>query len=562
MENPFSKFEKFGSICDSETRKIIAQSIFDKLLFDANPELEDENSFFLSDEETENFATPVKLILANPVLREMTVNNPELAESTTQEILNFIHKTKRTITALGNPYQDEVKLLDSFSYSVKSDYKHYWKPVKEFLKETYVKRIIDTNFYTTEFRKTMRPKSDEIKLEGDTENQFNSYESVRDHLAEKWREEVLLKIVDYQQEQIELLQKEFSKILEADMEALKQQAMQMHSFVTDFSQIFDFPEEGLSKENFEVLKKYHQLLEMNHAVKDLVEMLGRMRQAMEDEEVKATGAVVNKVEWKAKHASPSDLIGIRESDDINNLLPSETVLLSDPILQTLFFKKFAEKKLQTFEFEDKVMSFDINENKKGNKKGRNQAKGPFIICVDTSGSMHGMPETIAKTICLAILKIALKEKRNCYLITFSVAITTLDMSDLKNNMDEIVKFLSMSFHGGTDASPALAEATKMLDSEEYNRADILMISDFQMPQIHPTILSRIQKAKENKTKFHSLVIDSLSPIHSNPRYQHLNLPTNYGWQNFEVTNGFDHNWHFDPRDKNSVFLLAKDLKNI
>ena len=121
----------------------------------------------------------------------------------------------------------------------------------------------------------MRPKSDEIKLEGDTENQFNSYESVRDHLAEKWREEVLLKIVDYQQEQIELLQKEFSKILEADMEALKQQAMQMHSFVTDFSQIFDFPEEGLSKENFEVLKKYHQLLEMNHAVKDLVEMLGR-----------------------------------------------------------------------------------------------------------------------------------------------------------------------------------------------------------------------------------------------------------------------------------------------
>lgn len=151
-----------------------------------------------------------------------------------------------------------------------------------------------------------------------------------------------------------------------------------------------------------------------------------------------------KPEWKVEHASKADLIGIHQSDDLSCLLPSETALLTDEAMQSVFFKKFAEKKLQTFEYQAKMLSYreeELGQTTKGKKK----AKDYFIICVDTGGSMHGTPETVAKTLCFAILKIAIRDNRKCYLISFSTGIETLNLTDLKNSLDKIISFLSMSF---------------------------------------------------------------------------------------------------------------------
>ena len=545
MENPFSKFEKFGAVCDFETRRKIAQTIFEKLLSGTGGWNDADADFFNSEDTTENFSAAFEIIFSNETLREMTKNNPVLAEATTLEILNFIHQTKRSITAFGNPYQDEVLLSDSFSITQPEYHKFYWKIVRDFLKEAYDKNLLDTDFYTRQFNKTFKPGKDE------KENQ--TYESIRDHLTEKWRELILLKLAEFQQMKMEEFMAEFTKQLFETMEDYKQQAAIMQSFATDFSQIFDYPEKGLSKENLDTLKKYHEMLEMNHSVKELVEMLGRMKLTEEEQDEGTFGTSDNKFELEAEHASKTDLIGVIESDDLNNLLPSETALLSDPVLQPLFFKKFAEKKLQTFEFEDKIKSFKADETKKGTKKGRESEKGPFIICVDTSGSMQGLPETIAKTICLAILKIALKENRNCYLISFSVGIVTLDMTDLKNNMEKIIDFLAMSFHGGTDASPALAEAVTMLETQSFSNADVLMISDFEMPEIQEVVLERIVAARKKKTKFHSLVIGM---------YNYYGHGYAYRLQNDDVLNEFDHTWHYNAREKNGVFQLVKNLKEL
>ena len=50
--------------------------------------------------------------------------------------------------------------------------------------------------------------------------------------------------------------------------------------------------------------------------------------------------------------------------------------------------------------------------------GEKQEKGPVIICIDTSGSMNGEPEDIAKSLSLFILLECIKEKRSCYIISF------------------------------------------------------------------------------------------------------------------------------------------------
>jgi uncharacterized protein with von Willebrand factor type A (vWA) domain len=271
-------------------------------------------------------------------------------------------------------------------------------------------------------------------------------------------------------------------------------------------------------------------------------MLGRMHRAEKEFEEELFADIRIKPEWKAEHALKADLIGIHESDDISSMLPSEVASLSDETTQLLFYKKFAEKKLQTFEYQAKTLSYREEEFQNKRQKSKEYAKGPFIICVDTSGSMHGTPETVAKTLCFAILKIAVRDNRKCYLISFSTGIETLNLTDIKNNLDKLIAFLSMSFNGGTDATPAMMEALRMLETEDYKKADVIMVSDFVMPGFDEQTRNKIIIAKEKKTKFHSLVIGNSG--------------------NKNALEYFDSNWVYNTTDKNNIVQLIKDINAI
>jgi uncharacterized protein with von Willebrand factor type A (vWA) domain len=294
--------------------------------------------------------------------------------------------------------------------------------------------------------------------------------------------------------------------------------------------------------NFDVLQKYSELLKRDKSLQELAEMLGRMQQAEKEYEEEEFTNIQIKTEWKTEHASKEDLIGVHESDDLNSLLPSEVALLSDEDTEWLFYKKFVEKKLQTFEYLSRLLAYKEEDFQDKRRKEKEDKKGPFIICVDTSGSMHGTPETIAKVLCFAILKIAIRDNRKCYLISFSTGIQTLDLTDLKNSLDKIVNFLCMSFHGGTDAIPAVREALRMLATEDYKKADVIMISDFIMSGFDPQTKQQILQAKENKTKFHSLVIGSS--------------------QNQAVVQEFDNNWIYDPTQPDRVITLVKNIHQL
>ena len=305
--------------------------------------------------------------------------------------------------------------------------------------------------------------------------------------------------------------------------------------------LWDMGKGNWQRNDFKILSNYATLLKKDKSVMELAEMLGRMQQAEKEYEEELFATIQIKPEWKVNHASKSDLIGIHESDDLSSLLPSETVFLSDTTLQTLFLKKYSEKKLQTFEFEAKTISHKIEEVLEKQLKEKNNKKGPFIVCVDTSGSMHGTPETVAKTICFALLKLALKEHRKCYLISFSTQIETINLTDIKNSLPKLMDFLSMSFNGGTEATPAINESLRMLTTEEYKKADVLMISDFIMPSFNNNTKKEIKNAQENGTKFHNLVIGNFS--------------------NTTLTNEFDNNWVYNP-NASSVLSLVKNITNL
>ena len=136
---------------------------------------------------------------------------------------------------------------------------------------------------------------------------------------------------------------------------------------------------------------------------------------------------------------------------------------------------------------------------------------------------------------------AAKDNRRAYLINFSVGVRTIDLHDIANSLDEIVAFLQMSFHGGTSITLPMYEVMKQLETENYQDADVLLISDFIMYSIEDDILRSIRFFQEHQnTQFHSLTLSEqvLEPI-------------------LQV---FDSSWVYDPNDKGILPALAENIK--
>jgi len=519
---------KIGLSSTKEMRTKLAQNIYEQLIGKA-----EKNQIIISDSDSENFASSIDEILDNKILKELCRQSPELASTVTQEMLDWINKTKKEIITADNPHEHEKELLEEFSKTTRQNFKPNWVEARAFLKNTYKKEEIDNSFYDSEFKRSLSEKEQDKKI---------SFESVKEHLTDKWRQLLFKKQTQFELEIIERSRKKFCEELYKRIEELKKLQKLLEPFTNELGRLWDMSKGLWQRTNFDILKHYAEMLKRDKALNELAEMLGRMRQAEKEYEEELFSKTVLKTEWKAEHASKEDLIGVHESDDLSSLLPSEAALLTDANLESVFYKKFAEKKLQTFDYESRTLAMREEQEQAKRLKEKEDKKGPIIICVDTSASMHGTPETVAKTLCFALLKIALRENRKCYLISFSTGIKTLNLTDLKNSLDKIISFLTMSFHGGTDASPAMHEALRMLGTEDYKKADVLVISDFVMPAFDKTVQEQIAKAKENKTRFHSLVIGSS--------------------QNQNVIKEFDNNWVYDTRDEGGVLSLVKSIDSL
>lgn len=525
----FYRFIHFGAICDIKSREKIAFAIYSQL------QKRTEKGIGFSNAVTDNFASSIDEILSNPTMKELCSKGPELAEKITQEILDFVNKTKKQLNNTQNPFENEIELKKEFEQSKKSEFKNKWAKVNPFIKRTYEKKELDVTFYEKEFTKSLDEK---IK---DDKNKPN-FESVKEHFFEKWDELLFKKQTKWELEQIDKERKKFCEELYKRIDELKRLQKALEPFTNELGRLWDMSKGNWHRVNLDILKWYAELLQRDKSLKELAELLGKMRQAEKEFEDELFVNIQLKPEWKVEHASKADLIGIHESDDLSSLLPSETALLADETMQSVFFKKFAEKKLQTFEYQAKMLSYREEEFLDKRQKVKEEKKGPFIICVDTSGSMQGTPEAVAKTLCFAILKIAIRDNRKCYLISFSTGIEALNLTDLKNSLDKIISFLSMSFHGGTDATPAMREALRMLTTQDYKKADVIMVSDFVMSAFDETTKEQIMSAKANKTKFHSLVIGNS--------------------RNSAAIKDFDNNWVYDLYNPNSVLTLIKNINEL
>lgn len=285
---------------------------------------------------------------------------------------------------------------------------------------------------------------------------------------------------------------------------------------------------------FQIMVQFAEKLSMSKDLQHLAEILGRHEDSNEEDDKAKDVSVSDRFELS--RAYRGNVVGFEYSNDISRVVPSEISLLNNPVTENLFYHKFAEKQLLSYSYEQKS---------KSEGKEKRQAKGPIVLCIDTSGSMMGKPEDVAKSIVFAVSRIAIKEKRKCYIISFSVGTEALDFDDFGNGqaLNKLVSFLKNSFYGGTDIEPCLKTAMEQLKREEYKKADIMVISDFEMYDLGKKTIENMNLEKSLGTRFHSMLVGSYGP-------------------NQSVINQFDKRWKYKGDDKFSGIRFDLDNQKL
>ena len=236
---------------------------------------------------------------------------------------------------------------------------------------------------------------------------------------------------------------------------------------------------------------------------DIVRIIGR-EQPERDDEYDET--ILNYLPLLPLPSLPAmEIEQISVGNDLQHLLPMETAILADKQTETLFYLKYASNQLQLFANQPKSESVKKTE-KRQNKKPRLE-KGPIIVSLDTSGSMSGKPEKIARCLLLQLLRMARKQKRNCFLITFSVRAQCMDLSR-PGSWHRLTSFLNNPYTGGTDGEEMLNTTLKMLKTDNYSMADVLIISDFYFSLPRRETMEKMEIEQRKGSKFYGLQIGS------------------------------------------------------
>jgi uncharacterized protein with von Willebrand factor type A (vWA) domain len=305
---------------------------------------------------------------------------------------------------------------------------------------------------------------------------------------------------------LEFMQKEgYQDLLERILEGLYRRINEFISEMEENLELFDtiallFPQRNwsysvkeLKKEPFYVqlkmLKNYSVFFEKSPDLRKIVDFIGRREFDPPSDRIRLSPFGKNRIQ------------SVRFSDSINNLLPMEAAKLLNSSLKKKFYADMLEGKLLSYQLLGKHYTGPPHI----------KPRGSMIVLVDTSGSMHGAPQTLAKSAVLAMAKRMLFQQRDMKVILFASTSQHLEieLSSRKKMSEKFLNFLLYTFGGGTDFNTALASGLKSLKEKDFQGADLLFITDGKSEVSDELVLARWEEAKKKyNAKVYSLIVGS------------------------------------------------------
>jgi len=241
----------------------------------------------------------------------------------------------------------------------------------------------------------------------------------------------------------------------------------------------------------EVLR-IRRLLEGLPELVRIIRGLGRARQSELDDAASQTvvevmeEAVAQRLESRSVRVPdmPGETRGIHRSDRIARMLPAEAMLLGHPRLRLVWHARRAERTLLCYEDDDRMTEVRLHQApvlqpRPGVLPGKRPELGPILVCVDTSGSMQGGAEAVAKAVVLEAMRCAHAQGRACHVFAFGgpEEMVEIELGLDRHGIERVTEFLGQAFRGGTDICGPLEKVIAKLEDARWQLADLLIATD-------------------------------------------------------------------------------------
>ena len=210
--------------------------------------------------------------------------------------------------------------------------------------------------------------------------------------------------------------------------------------------------------------------------------------------------------------------GVKRSGEIARMLASEAAMIRHPQLHRLWRARFAESQLLSYGSQAVLSQWRLQQDDTRQVPATPHpeplAAGPLIICLDTSGSMRGAPENVAKACVLQALRTAHSTQRACKLLAFGSAgeLQERDLALTPSGLQALLDTMGQSFGGGTDVQTPLERAIELVGTQAYALADVLIVSDGEFGAT-PATLALLRQCKASLgLRVHSILIGDRETI--------------------------------------------------
>lgn len=185
-------------------------------------------------------------------------------------------------------------------------------------------------------------------------------------------------------------------------------------------------------------------------VKRIAQLAGRMFAALRGSAVKRVPGMNGEV------------YSVEQGNAIDRLLLAELALLGDDLLELPLLERIGTRRAAQFAV-------------RGTQK---RTKGPLIVAIDESGSMHASRIEWAKAAALAMARVAKEDNRVMRVVHFSTSVVVQDLrpSDPASVLEMIRTFLDGGTAIGTALEACVAEVAA-LETKGARGADIICITD-------------------------------------------------------------------------------------
>lgn len=219
---------------------------------------------------------------------------------------------------------------------------------------------------------------------------------------------------------------------------------------------------------------------------------------------KLTGAfreVAFEARRKRVARAPQELHEVQAGRDLEHLLPAELLgLRRQPrALHLDFLRRYAEGQLTQYKLHGPA------------------SRGPMVICLDGSSSMHGSKEIWSKAVALTLMEIARRERRRCLAIMFSGTEELFEVEllgpgrrgtrRLQVKDEAVLRFAEHFPGGGTNFEAPLRRALEAVAAGDYRRGDIVFVTDGEA-SVSEGLVEEIQQARRrHRFKIRGIEVD-------------------------------------------------------